>query len=397
MNKSKIWLSTPHMGGDELKFINNAFEQNWIAPVGPSVLGFEEDLSHYLKATDDFDIYTAVLSSGTAALHLAMVILNVGPNDVVVVQSFTFCASANPVIYQGAEIVFVDSEMDTWNMDPVQLELAIHDLLKKGYGIENQVEPQNGKGYIRAIVPVHLYGMPAKMNELSTIANKFNIPIIEDAAESLGSTYMNQSCGTFGEMSILSFNGNKIITTSSGGALVSKTNAYIEKARFLSTQARDNELFYQHSTIGYNYRMSNILASIGQGQLKVIDERVQQRRANNQRYREFFQNIDYVQLHTEPSIDFYSNYWLTAIYLDENIPEGLTIERIQEELIQENIESRHLWKPMHMQPIFSNKLFYGTGVSEKLFRSGLCLPSGSNLTEMDFDRIFTVLKKLFKK
>ncbi len=396
MEKQKIWLSSPHMGGDELEFIKQTFEDNWIAPVGPSVNAFENDISDYLNEFSDKNISTAVLSSGTSALHLAMVILGVGTKDVVIVQSFTFCATANPVIYQGAEIVFIDSEEETWNMDPIHLENSINDLIKQGYGIINQIEPQNGKGYIKAIIPVHLYGMPAKMAEIINITQTYHIPIIEDAAESLGSKYNGLCCGSFGEMSILSFNGNKIITTSSGGALVSKNIEYVEKARFLSTQARDTAIHYQHSQIGYNYRMSNVLASIGRGQMQVLNERVGQRRANNLRYREFFKKIDYVKMHTEPSNHFYSNFWLTAFILDKEKSDNLTIEIIQSAFMEENIECRPLWKPMHLQPVFQNKQFYGTGVCERFFDNGLCLPSGSNLTDSDFDRIFGVLSRIFK-
>lgn len=396
MEKNKIWLSSPHMGGDELKYIQETFDDNWIAPVGPSVNAFEQDISDLFNNNSfETKVSTAVLSTGTSALHLAMIILKVSPKDVVIVQSFTFCATANPVIYQGAEIVFVDSEEETWNMDPVQLNLAIKDLLDKGYGIENKIEPKNGRGYIKAIIPVHLYGMPAKMNELKSIALEYAIPIIEDAAESLGSKYKNINCGSFGEMAVLSFNGNKIITTSSGGALVSKNNEFIEKARFLSTQARDQAIHYQHSEIGYNYRMSNVLASIGRGQMKVLNERVAQRRANNFRYREFFKDIECVKMHSEPNNDFYSNFWLTAFILDKEKSKGITIDTIQNAFMEENIECRPLWKPMHLQPIFHSKQFYGSGVCERFFDNGLCLPSGSNLTDSDFDRIFGVLSKVF--
>lgn len=397
MEKHKIWLSSPHMGGEELKYIQETFDDNWIAPVGPSVNAFEKDISDLLnKNSSEMKVSTAVLSTGTSALHLAMIILKVSQGDVVIVQSFTFCASANPIIYQGAEIVFVDSEEETWNMDPIQLNLAIQDLLDKGYGIENKIEPKNGRGYIKAIIPVHLYGMPAKMNELKSIALEYAIPIIEDAAESLGSKYKKINCGSFGEMAVLSFNGNKIITTSSGGALVSKNNDFIEKARFLSTQARDQAIHYQHSEIGYNYRMSNVLASIGRGQMKVLNERVAQRRANNLRYREFFKDIECVKMHSEPNNDFYSNFWLTAFILDKEKSKGITIDTIQNAFMEENIECRPLWKPMHLQPLFKSKRFYGSGVCERFFENGLCLPSGSNLTDSDFDRIFGVLKQLFK-
>lgn len=394
-NKEKIWLSSPHMSGEELKYINETFLENWIAPVGPSVNAFEVDISNYLNEFSDSNVYSAVLSSGTSALHLALIMLGVSSGDVVIVQSLTFCASANPVIYQGADIVFVDSEIDTWNMDPTCLENAINDLIKKGYGIPNQYEPQNGKGYIKAIIPVHLYGMPAKMREIMQISQSYNIPIIEDAAESFGSKYCGLNCGTFGEMSILSFNGNKIITTSAGGALVSKNPDFIQKAKFLSTQARDQAVYYQHSEIGYNYRMSNVLASIGRGQMQVINHRIAQRRANNLRYSDFFKKIDFVKIHSEPNENHFSNFWLTSFYLDKKKCD-LNIDIIQSAFLSENIECRPLWKPMHLQPVFKNKQFFGSGVCEDLFENGLCLPSGSNLTDFQFERIFKVLTKIFK-
>jgi dTDP-4-amino-4,6-dideoxygalactose transaminase len=297
-------------------------------------------------------------------------------------QSFTFCGTTNPVSYQGAELVFIDSESETWNMCPNALEDALN--------------AYKGKR-VKAIMPVHLYGMPVKINEINTIAQKFNVPIIEDAAESLGSSFKGQACGTFGLMSALSFNGNKIITTSGGGALVSKHKNYIDRARFLATQARDEAPHYQHSQIGYNYRMSNIVAGIGRGQMEVLENRVKQRRANNQRYREFFKGVEGVTFQTEPDTDYFSNYWLTAILIDPAKTVGISRENVQLALDAENIESRPLWKPMHMQPVYQGTKFYGTGVSERLFEQGLCLPSGSNLTEQDFDIIFSVLTKIFKK
>lgn len=394
-NKEKIWLSSPHMSGEEMKLISETFLENWIAPVGPSVNAFESDISNYLSEFSNSNVYSAVLASGTCALHLALILLDVSPGDVVIVQSLTFCASANPVIYQGADIVFVDSEIDTWNMDPNCLESAINNLIKRGYGIHNQYEPKNGKGYIKAIIPVHLYGMPAKMKEIMQISVLYNIPVIEDAAESLGSKYEGLSCGTFGEMSVLSFNGNKIITTSTGGALISKNSDFIQKARFLSTQARDQAVHYQHSEIGYNYRMSNVLASIGRGQMQVLKDRIAQRRANNQRYRDFLGKIDFVKIHSEPNGNHFSNFWLTSFYLDKSKTD-LNIEIIQRAFASENIECRPIWKPMHLQPVYKNKTFFGSGVCEDLFENGLCLPSGSNLTEPQFERIFKVLATVFK-
>lgn len=381
MVNKKIWLSSPHMGGMEQQFVKEAFESNWVAPLGPNVNGFEDDISKFLKINDS-KIYTAALTSGTAALHLALRMLDIGVEDVIMVQSFTFCGTTNPVSYQGAEIVFIDSELDTWNMCPVALEDALESYKNKS---------------IKAIIPVHLYGMPAKMVEIQLIADKYGVPIIEDAAEALGSRYRDQNCGTFGEMAALSFNGNKIITTSGGGALVSKHKHFIDKARFLATQARDTAAHYQHSQIGYNYRMSNIVAGIGRGQMQVINERVAKRRANNQKYREFFNGVAGVTFQTEPTNDFFSNYWLTAILINTQLTGGITREMVRIQLEEENIESRPLWKPMHMQPLYEGTKFFGKGVCEKLFENGLCLPSGSNLMEEEFDRIFTILSKIFKK
>jgi len=380
MNKNKIWLSSPHMGGNEQNYVNEAFETNWVAPLGPNVNGFEQDISNYIGIKNQF--HTAALTSGTAALHLALRMLNVGKDDVVMVQSFTFCGTTNPVSYQGAELVFIDSDLDTWNMCPLALKDALEHYKNRS---------------VKAIMPVHLYGMPAKMDEIQQIADEYNVPIVEDAAEALGSKFKNKSCGTLGEMAALSFNGNKIITTSGGGALVSKNKHYIDQARFLATQARDEAPHYQHSQIGYNYRMSNIVAGIGRGQMEVIEERVAQRRANNQRYRKFFEGVAGITFQTEPSNDYFSNYWLTAILIDPNLTGGISREFVRLALDVDNIESRPLWKPMHMQPVYEGTRFFGSGVCEKLFEQGLCLPSGSNLTEKDFERIFIALVKIFKK
>lgn len=379
MSNNKIWLSSPHMGGTEHKYVNEAFESNWIAPLGPNVNGFETDISNFLSNQDE--IHTAALTSGTAALHLALTMLNVCAGDVVLVQSFTFCGTTNPVSYLGAEIVFIDSELDTWNLCPNALQEALEEFKHKS---------------VKAIMPVHLYGMPAKMDEIQNIADQYGLPVIEDAAEALGSHYKAQHCGIFGQMAALSFNGNKIITTSGGGALVSKNKDYIDQARFLATQARDNAPHYQHSQIGYNYRMSNIVAGIGRGQMEVLDERVAQRRANNQLYREFFAGVDGITFQTEPDADYFSNYWLTAILIEPSLTGGITREDVRLALEAENIESRPLWKPMHMQPVYEGSKFYGTGVCEELFEKGLCLPSGSNLTDTEFDRIFSVLTRIFQ-
>lgn len=374
---AKIWLSSPHMGGTEEKYVKEAFDTNWIAPLGPNVNEFENAISHSLSKNDG--IYTAALVSGTAAIHLALKMLNVQSGDIVIVQSFTFCGTTSPVDYQGAEIIFVDSELDTWNMCPAALEEAIM---------------ANAHKNIKAIIPVHLYGMPAKISEITEVASKYQIPIIEDAAEALGSSYKGLKCGTFGLMSALSFNGNKIITTSGGGALVSKNEKYIKQARFLATQARDEAPHYQHSQIGYNYRMSNIIAGIGRGQMEVLDLRVQQRRANNNKYREFFHNVSGISFQDEPNENYFSNFWLTAILVDPKLTGGITREDIRLALEKDNIESRPLWKPMHLQPVYSGTKFYGLGVCEKLFEQGLCLPSGSNLTSEEFDRIFSSLNKV---
>jgi len=379
MSNSKIWLSSPHMGGDEKKYVNEAFDTNWVAPLGPNVNGFEADISTFLTNQDE--IYAAALTSGTAALHLALKMFGIGAGDVVMVQSFTFCGTTNPVSYQGAELVFIDSETDTWNMCPNALQEALEAYKHKS---------------VKAIMLVHLYGMPAKMNEIQKIADLYGVPVIEDAAEALGSHYKDQNCGTFGQMAALSFNGNKIITTSGGGALVSKNKDYIDQARFLATQARDNAPHYQHSQIGYNYRMSNIVAGIGRGQMVVLDERVAQRRANNQRYREFFTGVDGITFQTEPDADYFSNYWLTAILIEPSLNGGISREDVRLALDAENIESRPLWKPMHMQPVYEGTKFFGSGACEKLFEQGLCLPSGSNLTEEEFERIFSALSMIFK-
>lgn len=371
---SKIWLSSPHMGGKEQSYVNNAFETNWIAPLGPHVNGFESDLQNYLKE----DSHVAVLSSGTAALHLALILLNVKEGDEVICQSKTFSASANPIVYQGATPVFVDSETDTWNMCPETLETAIQDRIKKGK------KP-------KAIIAVHLYGMPYKADEIHRIANNFNIPVIEDSAEALGSTYKNQKCGTFGDIAILSFNGNKIITTSGGGALVTKDESVKQKAVFLSTQARDNAAEYLHSSIGYNYRLSNVLAGIGRGQMEVLSDRVNARRQNFETYKAHFNDIDEITFLNEPD-GFYSNRWLSCILTpSETVREGLRLK-----LLEYNIESRPLWKPMHQQPVFKSCPSYLNGVSDELFKKGLCLPSGSNLTENELDRVISAIKTYFR-
>lgn len=357
------------MGGTEFSYMKEAYDTNWIAPLGPNVNGLEDDLSTYSGMT-----HCAALSSGTAAIHLALIILGVKRDDEVLCSSFTFCGSINPIAYVGAQPILVDSEIGTYNMCPDLLEVAIKDRINKG------------KKKPKACVLVHLYGMPAKMDELVEICGRYEIPIIEDSAESLGSKYKGRKLGSFGEISIFSFNGNKIITTSGGGALLSNNEEYVKKARFLATQARDDAPHYQHSEVGYNYRMSNICAGIGRGQMEVIDQRVSQRRGINQWYRDLLSPFDFIKFQTEPRPDYFSNYWLTAVEVEEN-DKGLTRESIRLELLKENIESRPLWKPMHMQPVFLGAPAYTNGVSESLFKKGLCLPSGSNLSEEEKSRI----------
>ncbi|WP_162425993.1 DegT/DnrJ/EryC1/StrS family aminotransferase [Pontibacter pudoricolor] len=373
---NKIWLSSPHMGGAEEKYVKEAFDTNWIAPLGPNVDGFEKDLESYLGN----GVHVAALSSGTAALHLALIILGVKAGDEVICQSMTFSASANPIAYQGATPVFVDSEERTWNMSPEYLEEAIVDRISKGN------KP-------KAIIVVHLYGMPAEMDRIMEIANKYEISVLEDAAEALGSSYKGRPLGTFGSMSILSFNGNKIITTSGGGALVSTNEEWIKKARFLATQARDNAPHYQHSHIGYNYRMSNICAGIGRGQMEVLQERVQQRRSNFDRYKAVFDTNEAISFHEEVSAEYYSNRWLSTVLVDEE--SGVSREDIRLALEKQNIESRPLWKPMHLQPVFEDAPFYGDGTSEKLFRDGLCLPSGSNLQPEEIESVIDIISTCF--
>jgi dTDP-4-amino-4,6-dideoxygalactose transaminase len=369
------------MGNNELNYVKEAFASNWISPLGPNVDAFELKLQEITQT-----IHAAALSSGTSAIHLALIILGVKAGDTVFCQSFTFSASANPILYQGAIPVFIDSEHDTWNMDPVLLRFAL------------QEAKQVGK-LPKAIIPVHLYGMPAKLNDIISIANEFGVPVIEDAAEALGSNINDKPCGSFGDFGILSFNGNKIITTSGGGALISNNGQWIEKARFLSTQARDVAPHYQHSHIGYNYRMSNVLAGIGRGQLEVLNDRVASRRNNFNKYKLLFtkfNNNGYnIKFQNEP-IGYYSNRWLTCIIVDPSTNKGLTREVIKQAMDIENIETRPLWKPMHLQPIFKNSKNYLNGTSDELFKNGLCLPSGSNLTEIDFNRIFNILNLLFK-
>lgn len=378
MSNSKIWLSSPHMGGNERNFVNEAFDTNWVAPLGPNVNGFEKDLEDYLGNGS----FVGALSSGTAAIHLGLILLGVQAGDEVICQSMTFSASANPILYLGATPVFVDSESETWNLCPVALEEAIKDRIAKGK------KP-------KAIIAVHLYGMPFKVDEIKAIAAKYEIPILEDSAEALGSTYKGQKCGAFGAIGVLSFNGNKIITTSGGGAIVSSNKEVKEKAIFLATQARDNAPHYQHSEVGYNYRMSNICAGIGRGQMEVLDKHIALRRKMNDFYQELFRDIEGITVFENPNTDFESNHWLSAIVVDAVKTNGITAEHIRLALDKENIESRPLWKPMHLQPVFEKYPYYGTSIAENLFENGLCLPSGSNTTVEEKRTIKEVFEVLF--
>lgn len=371
----KIWLSSPHMGGAEQKYVQEAFDTNWIAPLGPNVTGFENDLEEYLNQNKQ----VACLSSGTAAIHLALLQLGVQREDEVICQTFTFCGTANPITYLGAKPVFVDSEEDTWNMCPNYLEEAIKDRIAKGK------TP-------KAIIIVHLYGMPSKIDKLLQVANTYQIPIIEDAAEALGSVYKGQKCGTFGAFSILSFNGNKIITTSGGGALVCNTKEEKQQTVFYATQARDNAPHYEHTKVGYNYRMSNISAGIGRGQMQVLDKHINLRQQVNRFYVNLFKNVKGIEVQKEPTQDFHSNFWLSCILIHDNAP--FTKVQFQKTMDAENIETRPLWKPMHLQPVFKSFPYYGNNLSQTLFEKGICLPSGSNLNDQDFKRISKAVKSL---
>lgn len=364
---TKIWLSSPHIDNGELRHIQEAFNMNWVAPIGPQVDGFENDLLSYTRAGS-----VLALSSGTSAIHLALILLGVKAGDEVICQSLTFIASANPILYLGATPVFVDSEKDTWNMCPILLRETIIDRIAKGK------KP-------KAIIPVHLYGVPAKIVEIMEVAKEFDIPVLEDAAEALGSTFYHKAMGTFGHFGVLSFNGNKIITTSGGGALLARDKDAASKARFLATQACDPEPYYQHSTMGYNYRLSNISGAIGRGQMEILADRIRQRRSNFDFYKKAlskFKGISFVE-----EIDgAFSNRWLTTILIDPAIA-GVNRETLRLSLKKDNIESRPVWKPMHLQPLFKQAPAYCNGLSEHLFDNGLCLPSGSNLSSNELERV----------
>jgi len=376
MNK-RIHLSPPHMSGNEMKYINEAFEQNWIAPIGPNVDAFENELANYLGVK-----HVAAVSSGTAAIHLALINLGVKAADEVIVQSLTFSGTINPILYQDATPIIIDSETDTWNMCPELLKTAIEDRISKGK------KP-------KAIIAVNIYGMPAKLDLIEKIAQEYEIPLIEDAAESLGSRFNNKMTASFGQMGILSFNGNKIITTSGGGALVSDNEDFIKNARHLATQARDNFPYYHHTKIGYNYRMSNVLAGIGRGQLEVIEDRVNAKRDIFEFYKMVFKDIEGVSFCDEPE-NAYSNFWLSCVLIDPEKTKGIKNIDLISALDKENIEARHIWKPMHTQPIFSKCPAYTKGVSEKIFEQGVCLPSGSGMSDQDMARIAKTIIEVFK-
>ena len=410
MNKKRIYLCLAHMSGNEMKYIQEAFDTNWVVPLGPNVNGFEADLKAFAGENKE----VVALSAGTAAVHLALLACGVKPGDEVLVQTFTFCASSHPVTYLGAMPVFVDSEPDTWNMDPQLLETAIKDRMEK-----------TGRKP-KAIVPVYLYGMPAKIDEIMAVAAKYDIPVIEDAAEGLGSRYDGQVCGTFGRYGVLSFNGNKMITTSGGGALICPDEAAKQKIMFYATQARESYPYYQHEEIGYNYRMSNICAGIGRGQMTVLKEHIAHHQHIAQLYKELLADVQGVTLHENPSPRYDSNYWLNTILLDENLTvkgekrayaaaiqgavggaAGVThaaktlhtdcepnrnVEAMRMALDEAGIESRPLWKPMHKQPVYRNNPCYVNGVSEALFKRGLCLPSGPCVTDEDVHYIVEQIK-----
>ena len=377
----KIYLSPPHLSKFEKKYVLEAIKSNWIAPVGPFLDKFEKRISKYLGIKN-----VLCVSSGTAAIHLALKVLGIKNNDVVLCQNFTFIGSVYPIIYCNAKPIFIGSESESWNMCPITLENTIIKLKKKN------ITP-------KAIIVVHLYGMPAKMNQIKKISKQFNIPIIEDAAEALGSSIENKKCGSFGDIGILSFNGNKIITTSGGGAMISNNKKYIDKARYLSTQARDNFIHYEHSEIGYNYRMSNLLAAIGLGQMKILDERVKARRKNYSYYKKIFKDLKKIKFLEERAkglLKIQSNRWITTVLIKDN-DERIKINQIVKLLNEKNIEIRPLWKPMNLQPILSKYQYYGTGLEEKIYNKGFCLPSGSNLSIIDKKKIYTNLIKILDK
>ena len=388
MSNSRILLCLAHMSGNEMKFIEEAFADNWVVPLGPNVNGFEEDLEKFVNHSEapapDQHKKVVALSAGTAAIHLGLVQLGVGVGDDVICQSFTFSASANPIAYQGATPVFVDSEPDTWNMDPELLEKAILDRKEKTGRLP------------KAIVVVHLYGMPAKMDQIMAIAQRYNIPVLEDAAEALGSTFLGQKCGTFGDYGVLSFNGNKMITTSGGGALIVPDEKAKKEVMFYATQAREPFPYYQHEKIGYNYRMSNICAGIGRGQMTILEEHLAHHRHVHELYLDEFATMDGIELHCNPNDEFNSNYWLCNILIDKDVT-GFDYEELRVALDKAGIESRPLWKPMHLQPVFANSPAYVNGVSEDLFSRGLCIPAGPWVGDKEVKYICDTIRSLIKK
>ena len=379
MNRNRIFLSLSQQSGFEQQYIQEALATHWITTGGPNVDAFEKDLENYLGN----QAHVGALSSGTAAIHLGLILLGVQAGDEVLCQSMTFSASANPILYLGATPVFIDSETETWNLCPLALEEAIKDRIAKGN------KP-------KAIIAVHLYGVPYQVEAIKAISDKYNIPVLEDSAEALGSSYKGQKCGTFGDIGVLSFNGNKIITTSGGGAIVTQSKELKDRAVFFATQSRDDAPHYQHSEIGYNYRMSNICAGIGRGQMEVLDAHVALRRKMHEFYVDLFKDIEAVTVFTVPNTDYFANYWLSAIVIEPNQDKGIDREALRLAFEAANIESRPLWKPMHLQPIFEQYPYYGSNVAETLFEKGLCLPSGSNLTDEERVRIKKVVFDFFK-
>ena len=379
MNK-RIYLCLAHMGGKEQGFIKEAFDTNWVVPLGPNVNAFEWELENFVGENK----HVVALSAGTAAIHLALIQLGVQAGDEVICQSFTFCASANPVTYLGATPVFVDSEEDTWNMSSVLLEEAILDRIAK-----------TGKKP-KAIIPVHLYGMPAKIDELLAVATKYNIPVLEDAAEALGSEYKGRKCGTFGHFGALSFNGNKMITTSGGGALVVPDEDAKKETMFYATQAREPYPYYQHEQIGYNYRMSNVCAGIGRGQMTVLDEHIAHHRHVHALYELAFAGVNGIALKSNPDERFNANYWLCTILIDKQVT-GFDYEELRIALDAKGIETRPLWKPMHLQPVYRNSPSYVDGTAERLFNMGLCIPAGPCVMDEDVNYIVREIKKLMKR
>lgn len=378
--EEKILLCLAHMSGNEMKYIQEAFEDNWVAPLGPNVDGFEKDLEQFIGCNKRI----VALSAGTAAIHLALVMLGVSHGDEVLCQSFTFAASANPIVYQGATPIFIDSESDSWNMSPVLLEKAIIDRKNK-----------TGK-YPKAIIVVHLYGMPANMDEITRIAQKYEIPIVEDAAEALGSQFNDKPCGTFGEFGVLSFNGNKMITTSGGGALIVNDEQTKKLATYYATQAREQVAYYQHNNVGYNYRMSNISAGIGRGQMSILEQHIEHHRMIHSTYKELLEYTPGITLFSNPDNKYKSNYWLCNILIDSSIT-GFTYEDLRIALQNNNIESRPLWKPMHLQPVFKNCPSYIDGTSESLFNKGLCIPAGPWVNKEHVKRIVEIIHNNLKQ